>query len=61
VDKNYGIANKKDGFLFHSENFNIPENAPYEELTKEICSSNETVSADKIIDTVINDNKLQGV
>jgi len=33
----------------------------YEELTKEICSSNETVSADKIIDTVINDNKLQGV
>jgi len=34
--KNYGIAIKKDGYLFHSENFNIPENAPYEELMKDI-------------------------
>jgi len=34
--KNYGIAVKKDGYLFHSENFVIPENAQYQEIQKDI-------------------------
>ena len=34
--KNYGIAVKKEGYLFHSENFVIPENAQYQEIQKDI-------------------------
>lgn len=32
--KNYGIAVKKEGYLFYSENFNIPETAAYQEINK---------------------------
>ena len=35
--KNYGIAVKKDGYLFHSENFVIPSTANYEEVKKDIA------------------------
>ncbi|MCX8079813.1 MAG: OmpA family protein [Bacteroidia bacterium] len=34
--KNYGIAVRKDGYLFHSENFIIPEAAEYQEFEKNI-------------------------
>jgi len=34
--KNYGIAVKMDGYLFHSENFDIPLVANYQEITKDI-------------------------
>ncbi len=34
--KNYGIAVKADGYLFHSENFNIPDSAGYREYEKNI-------------------------
>jgi len=34
--KNYGIAVRKDGYLFHSENFIIPEGAEYQEFEKNI-------------------------
>jgi outer membrane protein OmpA-like peptidoglycan-associated protein/tetratricopeptide (TPR) repeat protein len=34
--KNYGLAVKADGYLFHSENFIIPESAAYQEITKNI-------------------------
>ncbi|MGE0569211.1 MAG: OmpA family protein, partial [Bacteroidia bacterium] len=34
--KNYGIAVKKDGYLFHSENFNLPDNADYQEFEKDV-------------------------
>ncbi len=34
--KNYGIAVKSDGYLFHSENFDIPKGADYQEYNKEI-------------------------
>ncbi len=33
--KNYGIAVKRDGYLFHSENFNLPDNADYQEFNKD--------------------------
>ncbi len=34
--KNYGIAFKAEGFLFHSENFDIPESTEYQEIIKDI-------------------------
>lgn len=34
--KNYGIAVKKDGYLFHSENFDIPNTAAFQEVEKNI-------------------------
>lgn len=34
--KNYGIYVKMDGYLFHSENFDIPAIATYQEVTKDI-------------------------
>lgn len=35
--KNYGIAVKRDGYLFHSENFDIPEGADYQEYNKDVA------------------------
>ncbi|NPA44981.1 MAG: OmpA family protein [Chlorobi bacterium] len=34
--KNYGMSVKKDGFLFFSENFNIPKSETYQEIIKNI-------------------------
>ena len=34
--KNYGIAVKMDGYLFHSENFDIPAGAVYQEVVKDV-------------------------
>ncbi len=34
--KNYGMAVTTDGYLFHSENFNIPKKAEYQEITIDI-------------------------
>lgn len=35
--KNYGIAVKKNGYLFHSENFNLPNDADYQEFDKNVA------------------------
>ncbi|MBS1653180.1 MAG: OmpA family protein [Bacteroidetes bacterium] len=35
--KNYGIAVKRDGYLFHSENFNLPEGADFQEYNKDVA------------------------
>jgi len=34
--KNYGIAVKMDGYLFHSENFDIPAAANFQEVVKDV-------------------------
>ncbi len=34
--KNYGIAVQREGYLFHSENFNLPADAEYQEVIKDI-------------------------
>lgn len=34
--KNYGIAVKASGYLFHSENFDIPNAAAYQEIEKDV-------------------------
>lgn len=38
--KNYGIAVKAEGYLFHSENFNIPQATRYQEIEKNISLMN---------------------
>ncbi|NQX97801.1 MAG: PD40 domain-containing protein [Flavobacteriales bacterium] len=35
--KNYGLILRKENYLFHSENFNIPASAAYQEVEKNIC------------------------
>lgn len=35
--KNYGIAVKRDGYLFHSENFNLPEAAEFQEFNLDVA------------------------
>lgn len=34
--KNYGIAVKADGYLFHSENFDLPKESDYQEYEKDV-------------------------
>ncbi len=34
--KNYGLAVKREGYLFHSENFDLPASADYQEVEKNI-------------------------
>jgi outer membrane protein OmpA-like peptidoglycan-associated protein len=34
--KNYGISVQKDGYVFHSENFDLPKGADYAEVSKKI-------------------------
>jgi outer membrane protein OmpA-like peptidoglycan-associated protein len=35
--KNYGIAVKKDGYLFHSENFDIPSTSAFQTVEKDVA------------------------
>lgn len=41
--KNYGIAVKAEGYLFHSENFDIPLSATYQEVIKDVQLKNVQV------------------
>ncbi len=34
--KNYGLSVSKDGYMFHSENFNIKDDARFQQITREI-------------------------
>jgi outer membrane protein OmpA-like peptidoglycan-associated protein/tetratricopeptide (TPR) repeat protein len=43
--KNYGIAVRKDGYLFHSENFDIPAGTGYQEFVKDVELKNVAVGS----------------
>lgn len=43
--KNYGIAVKKEGYLFHSENFDIPLSSGYQEVVKDVELKNVAVGS----------------
>src|SRR5690554_2560745 len=43
--KNYGIAVKADGYLFHSENFDVPEGSDYKLINKTIELKNIAVGS----------------
>ncbi len=53
--KNYGIAVKKDGYLFHSENFDIPASAGYQEYVKDIGLKNIAVGTKIVLRNIFFD------
>ncbi|MCC7302928.1 MAG: OmpA family protein [Bacteroidia bacterium] len=53
--KNYGIAVKKDGYLFHSENFDIPMTASYQDVVKDIELKNVKVGTKIVLRNIFFD------
>ena len=53
--KNYGIAVKKENYLFHSENFDIPLTSAFQEITKDVALSNITVGSKIILKNIFFD------
>ncbi|GAB4281728.1 MAG: OmpA family protein [Marinilabiliales bacterium] len=53
--KNYGIAVKAEGYLFHSENFNIPEATSYQEITKDILLNKMDIGSKIILKNIFFD------
>lgn len=53
--KNYGIAVKMDGYLFHSENFDIPVIATFQEVTKDVELEKIAVGATIVLRNVFFD------
>ena len=53
--KNYGIAVKADNYLFHSENFDIPETADYQEVTKDISLKSLAVGSKIVLNNIFFD------
>ena len=43
--KNYGISVNKEGYLFHSENFNLPELSEYNLVNKDVEMKNIAVGS----------------
>ncbi|MFI5164374.1 MAG: OmpA family protein, partial [Bacteroidia bacterium] len=52
---NYGIAVKKDGYLFHSENFDIVDTAAYNEVVKDIAMNNLSVGNKIVLNNIFFD------
>jgi outer membrane protein OmpA-like peptidoglycan-associated protein len=53
--KNYGIAVKKEGYLFHSENFDIPSTSVYQEYTKDVGLKNIAVGTKIVLRNIFFD------
>lgn len=53
--KNYGIAVKADGYLFHSENFDIPGTAAFQEVVKDIALNKLDVGSKIILNNIFFD------
>ncbi len=53
--KNYGLIVRKEGYLFHSENFNIPETAAYQEVEKNIDLKRIEVGSSIILKNIFYD------
>ncbi len=53
--KNYGIAVKADKYLFHSENFDIPNTSSFQEVTKDVQLSNLTVGTKIVLRNIFFD------
>ena len=52
---NYGIAVKKDGYLFHSENFDVPATGAYQEVVKDIALKKADVGAKIVLNNIFFD------
>lgn len=53
--KNYGIAVKKEGYLFHSENFDIPLSSGFQEVIKDIQLKNIAVGSKIVLKNIFFD------
>lgn len=53
--KNYGIAVKKEGYLFHSENFNIADSAAFREIIKDIALKKIQVGSTIVLKNIFYD------
>lgn len=53
--KNYGIAVKADGYLFYSENIDIPEATAYQEVTKDIVLSKVGIGSKIVLKNIFFD------
>jgi outer membrane protein OmpA-like peptidoglycan-associated protein/tetratricopeptide (TPR) repeat protein len=53
--KNYGIAVKAENYLFHSENFDIPNEAAFQEVTKDIQLNNLAVGTKIVLRNIFFD------
>lgn len=53
--KNYGLIVRKENYLFHSENFNIPETAAYQEVERNICLKNIEIGSVIILKNIFYD------
>jgi outer membrane protein OmpA-like peptidoglycan-associated protein len=53
--KNYGVTVKADGYLFHSENFNIPPDASFTEIIKDISMQPIEVGSNIILKNIFFD------
>ncbi len=53
--KNYGLAVKASGYLFHSENFDLPDTAQYQEIEKEIALKKMEVGSKIVLRNVFFD------
>ena len=53
--KNYGIAVKKEGYLFHSENFDIPKAAAFQTVEKDVELKNLAVGSKIVLRNIFFD------
>lgn len=53
--RNYGIALKSPGYLFHSENFNIPDSAEYQEFVLDVGLKKLTVGSSIVLKNIFFD------
>jgi outer membrane protein OmpA-like peptidoglycan-associated protein/Tol biopolymer transport system component len=53
--KNYGIAVKAEGYLFHSENFDLADTADYQEVIKDIQLKNVAVGSKIVLKNIFFD------
>jgi outer membrane protein OmpA-like peptidoglycan-associated protein len=53
--KNYGIAVKKEGYLFHSENFDIPNTSAFQQVTKDVELKNIAVGSKIVLKNIFFD------
>ncbi|HXC05788.1 MAG TPA: OmpA family protein [Bacteroidia bacterium] len=53
--KNYGIAVKAENYLFHSENFDIPASAAFQEVNKDIALNNLAVGTKIVLRNIFFD------
>ena len=53
--KNYGIAVKKEGYLFHSENFDIPKTAAFQTVEKDVQLKNLAVGSKIVLRNIFFD------